>query len=126
VPNIFIADDSEPVLRTLRKFLASDPRFTVVGEARNYDEALRLVSELKPDIILADLRMPGAYPDEEGLGKLVALCQCPVIVMSFTADAETNHLAKSVGAARLLDKMKLNENLIPAIDEVLGKPGSAQ
>jgi DNA-binding NarL/FixJ family response regulator len=119
VPNIFIADDSEPVLRTLRKFFAGDPRFEIVGEARNYPDALRLVTELKPDVVLADLRMPGAFPVEEGLAKLVAACGCPVIAMSFNADLETRGIAKTVGASRLVDKTKLYENLIPAIEEVL-------
>jgi DNA-binding NarL/FixJ family response regulator len=115
VPNIFIADDSEPVLRALRTFFASDSRFKIIGEARNYPEALNA------DIVLADLRMPGAFPEEEGLANLVAACGCPVIAMSFNADAETRGIAKSVGASRLVDKTKLYENLIPAIEEVLAE-----
>jgi DNA-binding NarL/FixJ family response regulator len=121
VPTVFVADDSVPVLRALRRFFAGNARFRIVGEARSYDETLHQVMELKPDVVLADLRMPGAHTDEEGLAKLVAACECPVIVMSFSADAETRFLVTRVGASRLVDKTKLYENLIPAIEEVLAE-----
>jgi two-component system, response regulator PdtaR len=90
-----------------------------VGEARNYADTLRLVGELKPDIVLADVRMPGAIDRAVGLSQIVAACGCPVIAMSFTADAESQSLATDAGAARLLDKTRLYQELIPAIDEVL-------
>jgi DNA-binding NarL/FixJ family response regulator len=119
VPTIFIADDSEQIRRVLRNFFAEHPRFSIVGEAPNYAETLRLVTELKPDVVLADIRMPGANADETGLARLVAACECPVVAMSFTADAEARYVAATVGAARLVDKTRLYDDLIPAIDEVL-------
>jgi DNA-binding NarL/FixJ family response regulator len=119
VPDIFIADDSEHIRRALRTFFAQHPRFKIVGEAPNYGETLRMVTELKPDLILADIRMPGANSDEAGLARLVAACECPVIAMSFSADAEAGFFAATVGAARLVDKTRLYDDLIPAIDAVL-------
>lgn len=88
MPAIFIADDSEQIHRALRNFFAGDSRFRVVGAARTYDEALQLVTELKPDVVLADIGMPGAGTNEAGLARLVEACECPVMAMSFTADAQ--------------------------------------
>jgi DNA-binding NarL/FixJ family response regulator len=121
VTTIFIADDSDHVRRAIRNFFASDSRFKVIGEARNYSETLRMIIELKPDLLLVDLRMPGADPDAAGLAKLISTCKCPAVVMSFSADAETRGIASSVGASRLVDKTKLYQELIPAIEEVLAE-----
>jgi NarL family two-component system response regulator LiaR len=55
---ILIADDHSVVRQGLRMFLALDPELDVVGEAADGVEALRLVGELKPDVVLMDLIMP--------------------------------------------------------------------
>jgi DNA-binding NarL/FixJ family response regulator len=119
VTTIFIADDSEHVRRAIRNFFASDSRFQVIGEARNYSDTLRMLVELKPDVLLVDLRMPGADPDAAGLAKLISTCKCPAVVMSFTADVEARGIASSVGASHLVDKTRLYQELIPTIEEVL-------
>jgi len=52
--------DDHPVVRDgLRGMCEASPRFEVVGEASNGIEAVRLVRELDPDVVLMDLRMPG-------------------------------------------------------------------
>jgi len=56
---VLIADD-HPLLRAgLRRLLAADPELDVVGEAGTGDEVLRLTGELRPDIVLLDIGMPG-------------------------------------------------------------------
>lgn len=56
---ILIADD-HPVLRSgLRVLLAADPELEVVGEAGTGEETLRLAEELRPDVVLLDIGMPG-------------------------------------------------------------------
>ena len=56
---ILIADD-HPVLRSgLRILLAADPDLEVVGEAGTGEETLRLAEELRPDVVLLDIGMPG-------------------------------------------------------------------
>jgi DNA-binding NarL/FixJ family response regulator len=55
---VLIADD-HPVFRFgLRALLESEPDFEVAGEATTGDEAITLVDELKPDIVLMDINMP--------------------------------------------------------------------
>lgn len=55
---ILIVDDHSVVRQGLRMFLALDPDLDVVAEAANGEEALSLVRELQPDVVLMDLIMP--------------------------------------------------------------------
>ena len=60
---ILLADDHSMVRTGLRELLKSDPELTVVGEAGNGRETVRLVDELAPDVVLLDIGMP----DEDGI-----------------------------------------------------------
>jgi DNA-binding NarL/FixJ family response regulator len=55
---ILISDDHPVVRAGLRGMINGEPGFEVIGEAENGKEAIALTGELKPDIILMDLRMP--------------------------------------------------------------------
>ncbi len=56
---ILVADDHLIIRQGLRLILETQDGFEMVGEAADGAEALRLCSELKPDVVLMDLRMPG-------------------------------------------------------------------
>jgi DNA-binding NarL/FixJ family response regulator len=56
---VMLADDHALVRAGVRRVLETDPRLEVVGEAARGDEALRLLAELDPDVLLLDLNMPG-------------------------------------------------------------------
>ena len=56
---LLIADDHPVVRDGLSGMFARDPGFDVLGEAGDGAEAIRLAAELRPDVILMDLRMPG-------------------------------------------------------------------
>lgn len=55
---VLITDDHGVVRQGLRMFLSLDPDIEVVGEAENGEEALEMVRELEPDVVLMDLLMP--------------------------------------------------------------------
>lgn len=55
---ILVADDHPIVRSGITSVLASQRDFSVVGEAANGDEAVRMAAELEPDLVLMDLRMP--------------------------------------------------------------------
>ena len=56
---VLIADDHAVVRQGLRTFLALDPELELVGEAEDGAEAVRLTRDLRPDVVLMDLLMPG-------------------------------------------------------------------
>jgi len=56
---VLIIDDEMPARQKLQIFVENDPRFTVIGQAKNGQEALDKISELKPDLLLLDIQMPG-------------------------------------------------------------------
>jgi NarL family two-component system response regulator YdfI len=59
VIRVLIADDHPVVREGLRSIMETAPDLTLVGEASDGVEAVRLASELSPDVVLMDLRMPG-------------------------------------------------------------------
>ncbi len=56
---LLIADDHSVVRQGLRMFLALDPELQVVGEAATGEEAIQLARDLRPQVVLMDLLMPG-------------------------------------------------------------------
>ncbi|MCG8023741.1 MAG: response regulator transcription factor [Candidatus Thiodiazotropha endolucinida] len=56
---IVIAEDHNILRAGLKALLTSNPQFDVVGEADNSRDAIRRVIELKPDLVIMDLNMPG-------------------------------------------------------------------
>jgi DNA-binding NarL/FixJ family response regulator len=59
VIRLILVDDHPVVRHGLRGMLEAEPDLTVVGEAANGPDGVALAAELRPDIVLMDLRMPG-------------------------------------------------------------------
>jgi DNA-binding NarL/FixJ family response regulator len=57
--SVLLVDDHSLVRRGFRKILEDEPDITVAGEAKDGEEAVRLASELKPQVIVMDCAMPG-------------------------------------------------------------------
>lgn len=57
--SILIVDDHEVVRKGIRAYIETVKDFQVIGEAASGEEAIKLVSEYIPDIVLLDLIMPG-------------------------------------------------------------------
>ena len=55
---VLIVDDQELVRTGFRLFLETQPGLAVVGEAGDGEEAIERVRELRPDVVLMDIRMP--------------------------------------------------------------------
>ncbi|MDF2659949.1 MAG: two component transcriptional regulator, AraC family protein [Paenibacillus sp.] len=102
---VLIADDERMVRISLRTMIERDTAgFTVVGEAHNGEEALQLASDLKPDLLITDIRMPGL----DGLELIRSLSErgasTEFIVVSGYGDFEYAQSALRFGVADYLLK----------------------
>jgi two-component system, LytTR family, response regulator len=57
---VLIADDEAPARARLRQMLAAETDIEIAGEAESGSEAMRMAIELKPDVMLLDIQMPGS------------------------------------------------------------------
>jgi len=112
--SLLLADDSEIVRKVIADLLKSDPEIEVVAECVSFAETIHLAAKLHPQFVVLDVHMG----DERAVTRAQVksgLNGSRVLAMSIWKDDETNTLAKSMGAAKLLDKTKLATELIPAI-----------
>ena len=56
---VMIVDDEAPAREKLRRYVGLNPRFNVIAEAVNGQEALDKISRLNPQLLLLDIQMPG-------------------------------------------------------------------
>ncbi|MFJ9934119.1 response regulator [Streptomyces virginiae] len=98
---ILIADDQEDIRSGFRLILDSQPDMTVVGEAADGESAVALARQLRPDVVLADIRMPRL--DGLEVTRLLAPETRVVVVTTFDLD-EYVHTALRNGACGFLLK----------------------
>jgi DNA-binding NarL/FixJ family response regulator len=114
---VLLADDQTLVRAGLRMILEAEPELTVVGEAENGREAVRLAQELRPDVCLFDLRMPvmdGLEATRKLAGPEVAQPMAVVVITTFDLD-EYVYGALKAGARGFLLKDAEPELLLQAL-----------
>ncbi len=110
---VLIADDRLPSRMGLRALLACWPDVEVVGEATNGWEAVDLVEEIHPDVVLMDVRMP--LLDGLEATRLIKSRWPQVKVVILTIYGVRRAEAMNVGASSLLFKGCPAEELLQAI-----------
>lgn len=115
---VVIADDSAGIRRAFRSLLRSDPRFLVVGEAADGEEAVMVARETSPDVVLMDVQMPrmsGLVAAEQILESSSTVRM--LVVTTFDLD-EYVYEALRVGASGFLLKNAPPEEVLRAIATV--------
>jgi DNA-binding NarL/FixJ family response regulator len=123
---IALCEDHELFRRGMAEMLSIAGDTEVVGEAATHEEALALVSELKPDVVLLDLEMPGgAMGANESLGSMLGLSPPPRVVV-FTMHDEPGMVRHflSWGATAYFPKSAEMSELVEAVrDAARADPG---
>jgi len=119
VIRIVIAHHEQIFREGLRLLLGSEPGFVVVGDAPNGAGAVRMVRDLRPDVLLVDLALP-----EGGINVLKKLTAMPgrvrAIAMTASADEDMLIAALEQGARGLIVKESPTALLFKSIRTVLG------
>jgi two-component system, NarL family, response regulator NreC len=112
-----IADDHEMLRYGVRRLLEDAPDFTVVGEAADAADALKLVLQHRPDLVLLDIGMPGMSSFEAG--RLIEEhCSTRIVYLTMHEDQEYVQQALRSGASGYLLKDTPSPILLRALREV--------
>ncbi len=113
---LLLADDQSLFREGLQTLLSASPDIDVVGEASNGEEAVRLAVQLKPDVILMDLRMPVVDGIQATRRIKTTIPETRVIVLTtFDEDKDifeglkagaTGYLLKDVSSGKLLEAIR--------------------
>ena len=108
--SILIVDDHEVVRNGIRSYLSTLPEFQVVGEAASGEEAIQLVAELIPDVVLMDLIMPGMDGVEttREVKKISPRTQV-VVLTSYHEDVHIFPALKAGAMSYILKDMKMDK-----------------
>ena len=115
---IVVAEDESLIRMDIVETL-KDQGFDVVGEAGDGLKAIELAKELKPDLMVMDIKMP----DMDGLSaaEQIAKLRIPVVFLTAFNQQELVSRASEVGAMAFLVKPFSPEDLLPAIEVSLSR-----
>jgi len=116
---IIIADDESLIRMDLREML-TNLGYLVVGEVGDGRSAVNLARELRPDIVIMDIKMP----DMDGIEAARILTEervAPVLLLSAYSQQELVQRAKEAGVAGYLVKPFRENDLTPAIEVALAR-----
>jgi DNA-binding NarL/FixJ family response regulator len=117
---ILLADDHELVLRGLRTLLEAQPGFEICGEAANGRAAVKLATELQPDVVIMDIGMP-EMNGIEATGRIVrAAPKVAVLVLSMHQSDQFVREVLAVGARGYMLKSDASTELVGAIRALAG------
>src|SRR5262249_33618271 len=116
---ILVADDSPTIQRLVAETFA-DADYVIVSVS-NGDAAVRKLEELRPDVILADVYMPGKNGNElcPSVGRHNELSETPVILLAGAYDVFDEDAAKETGAAASITKPFEPKELIELVASVI-------
>ncbi|XTZ14595.1 ANTAR domain-containing response regulator [Micromonospora echinospora] len=116
---VLIAEDEALIRLDLAEMLVEEG-YEVVGEAGDGETAVRLAEELKPDLVILDIKMPimdGLAAAERIAGARIA----PVIILTAFSQRDLVERARAAGAMAYLVKPFQKSDLVPAVEIALSR-----
>ncbi len=115
---ILLVDDHEVVRIGLKSLLERHPQFTVVGEAGSARKALEQVANLKPEVVVMDIRLPGTSGIEACEEIVNKFPGTKVIMLTSYAEDEMLFSAIRAGASGYILKQIGSDDLVKALEAV--------
>ncbi len=120
---VLIVDDQTPFREASRMVVEMTDGFEVCGEATNGTEAIELVEQLRPDLVLMDVQMPG-IDGIETTRRITALPEPPaVVVMSTHESGDYETVAVAAGAVGFVPKSEFGFDTLEAMWELASAGG---
>ena len=118
VISVLLVDDHSLVRRGFRRLLEDDEGMSIVGEASNGVEAIRMAKELKPNVVVMDLSMPELDGVQATKEIVKDLEDTQVLILSMHAEDNYVRNALDAGAKGYLLKSAIDVDLVGAIKAV--------
>ena len=116
--SVLLADDHHLVRRGFRRMLEDDPDIRVVAEASDGDEAVQLVLETQPDVVVMDAAMPGGGGIAAMRAILERLPETSVLMLSMHSEQTVVQQAMAAGARGYVLKNAIDLDLASAVRRV--------
>ena len=111
---VIIAEDEALIRLDLAEMLAEEG-FEVVGQAVDGEQAVLMATELRPDLVIMDVKMP-KKDGIEAAGEIVADQIAPVVILTAFSHRDLIERARDAGAMAYLVKPFSKADLLPAIE----------
>jgi DNA-binding NarL/FixJ family response regulator len=121
MPRVLIVDDHAFIRRGVQTILHPYPEWEFCGEAENGKDAIRLADELKPEIIIMDVSMPGLNGIEATRAIRKSQPEVKVVLLTLHESAELLRSAFRAGARGYLLKTDAEQELVKALTVVIGE-----
>jgi len=116
--SVLLVDDHALVRRGFRRIIEDEQHISVIGEANDGDEAVRLAQELRPQVIVMDCALPGTNGLEATRRILAFAPKTAVLMLSMHSEETWVHQALAAGARGYILKNILDMELVSAIERV--------
>jgi DNA-binding NarL/FixJ family response regulator len=121
VARVLIVDDHAFIRRGVQTILHPFPEWELCGEADNGNDAIRLAKELKPEVIIMDVSMPGLNGIEATRVIRNTQPSVKVVLLTLHESADLVRSAFRAGARGYLLKTEAEQELVRALTVVLGE-----
>jgi len=121
MPRVLIVDDHAFIRRGVQTILHPFPEWELCGEADNGNDAIRMAEELKPEVIIMDLSMPGLNGIEATRAIRKTQPGMKIVLLTLHESAELVHSAFRAGARGYLLKTDAEQELVRALTVVTGQ-----
>ena len=116
--SVLLVDDHALVRRGFRRIIEDEQHISVIGEANDGDEAVRMADELRPQVIVMDCALPGTNGLEATRRILAFAPKTVVLMLSMHSEETWVHQALAAGARGYILKNILDMELVSAIERV--------